>query len=420
MTLSVLKQRNFRNYFFADVISGFGTGMSFIGANWFMLEISGRSSAVGLMFAFAVLGGLVIFPYAGTIADRFDRRSVLLWSNLARAFFILIIAGVYFFGPFRPYYLYVLKFIAGAGWTIYFAASRALVQEILPTGDYAKGNSFIEVSLQVGMFTAAGAAGIIYKYFGFGTIMLIDAATFFISNLFLTLVHYDRIKFHDHAESFVRRFKNGLSYLKRNSVIFTFGVVAFISFIATMSSNTVLPAYVSVHLGRDSAVFGVADMLYGVGACVSGVVIASIAARFTKSKAIIASFMISTTVLIALAFNTHVAGLYACYFMFGLCNSSIRILTNTILMEEVPKEYMGRAMSVWMGIAYVLEAGSAWGVGAFVDRTSPSMGFVWIAAVMGIGFISYLLIAGKLPKPVETLPPNDVHPEDAVHEPGLN
>lgn len=420
MILSVLKQRNFRNYFLADVISGFGTGMSFIGVNWFMLEITGTSAAVGLMIACALLGGLVMFPFAGTIADRFDRRSVLIWSNVARALFILLIAGIYFFGPFHAYYLYVLEFVAGMGWTVYYAASRALVQEILPTEDLVKGNSFIEVSLQVGMFTAAGTAGIVFKYFGFGPILLIDAATFFISNVFLIFVSYDHIEAHDRTESFVRRFKNGLSYLKAHPVIFLFGVVAFISFIATMSSNAVTPAYVRIHLQRDAVVFGIADMIYGIGAFVSGLTIASVAARFTKSKTIIAAFLVSTTALVALVFNTHVAGLYTCFFLFGLCNSSIRILTNTILMEEVPKEYMGRAMSVWMGITYALEGASAWGVGAFIDRMPPSLGFVWIAAIMAIGLVCYGVLAGRLPQSIELLPADDVHPEDAIHEPGMN
>lgn len=332
MILSILKQRNFRNYFLADVISQFGTGMSFIGVNWFMLKVTGTSASVGLLIACALFGGLVMFPFAGTIADRFDRRRVLMWSNVARALFVLLIAGVYFFGPFRPAYLYILEFVAGMGWTVYYATSRAMVQEILPSDDYTTGNSFIEVSLQVGMFTAAGAAGIIYKYFGFGTIMIIDAATFFLSNLFLLGVHYTQIEAHDKAEAFVRRFKNGLAYLKQNPVIFAFGVVAFIAFIATMSSNAVMPAYVSDHLKRDAIVFGIADMLYGVGACISGLLIASIAARFTKSKVIIVSFVVSTTALVYLVFNSLVAGLYAAYIVFGLCNSAIRILMNTIIM----------------------------------------------------------------------------------------
>jgi MFS family permease len=420
MTLSVLKQRNFRNYFLADAVSQFGTGMSFIGVNWFMLKLTGTSASVGLLIACALVGGLVMFPFAGTISDRFDRRGVLIWSNVARALFILLIAGVYFFGPFHPAYLYMLEFVAGAGWTIYYAASRALVQEILPTGDYAKGNSFIEVSLQVGMFTASGAAGIIYKYFGFGSIMIIDAATFFISNLFLAGIHCAHVEAHDRAESFARRLRNGLAYLKDNPVIFAFGVVAFISFVATMSSNAVLPAYVYKHLRSDAVVFGISDMLYGVGACVAGLVTASIAARLTKSRTVVLGFAFSTTALFYLVFNGSVAGLYAGYLVFGLCNAGIRILTNTILMEEVPKAYMGRAMSVWMGISYVLEAVSTYGVGVFVDRVTPAAGYAWISGIMLIGFISYALLARKLPKPVELLPKDDVHPEDAVHEPGLN
>ena len=63
MVFSVLRTRNFRNYFFSDIISGFGVGMSTIGANWFIMDRTGSLSAVGLMLTLNVLGQFCNLPF---------------------------------------------------------------------------------------------------------------------------------------------------------------------------------------------------------------------------------------------------------------------------------------------------------------------------------------------------------------------
>lgn len=401
MILGVLTNRNFRHYFIADVISGFGTGMSFIGANWFILELTGKSSSVGLLLAVTLLSGLVVFPFAGTIADKFSRKKVIIWSNAVRAIAIAAMAALYYTGRFNTGYLYFLAVVGGVGWTIFIPASRGMVQELLEKGDLIKGNSLIEISMQVGMFTAAAVAGIVYKFWGFGAIMVIDAVTFLVSNISLVGINYDRIMAHDHEESFRVQFSNGLRYLKSNAAVFVFGIVAFIPFAATMASNVVLPGYVSEHLGRDSVVFGLADMSYGIGACLSGFIAAAVAAKITKHRAIVAFFVVSTAACVYLVFNAQVAGLYAASLVFGLCNSSLRIVMNTILMEEVPKAYFGRAMSVWMACSMFMQAAVSYGIGALMDVFYVTMGFLWISIVMIVGFVSFGFLAGRMPKPIE-------------------
>lgn len=387
MAFSILKKSKFRNYFLADIISGFGTGMNFIGANWFILKFTGSSAAVGELLSVTLFSGLLIFPFAGTIADRFNRRNIIFWSNLVRGIIISIVAVTIFTAHFKVSYIYLLAVIGGMGWTVFIPASRGLVQEIVERDDLIKGNSLIEVSLQVGMFLAAAAAGFIYKYFGFGTILVIDALTFFVSNVFLMKIKYKATVAHDAHHSFFMQFANGLKYLLASPIIFGFGIIMFLPFVATMSSNVVLPAYVSDHLGRDAVAFGLADMAYGIGACLSGFIAGHIVLKLSKFKAAIGFFLISIASLIFLSANKFVSGLYIASLFFGLCNSSLRIVMNTAIMEIVPKSYMGRAMSVWMAISMLMQVASAYGVGRFIDATSASLGFVWLAAIMLIGLV---------------------------------
>ena len=65
--------------------------------------------------------------------------------------------------------------VNGIGWTVYMSASRSLVQELLPKEDLLNGNSLIEISLQVGMFVAGGVSGVLYKFYGFEVILILNA-----------------------------------------------------------------------------------------------------------------------------------------------------------------------------------------------------------------------------------------------------
>jgi len=387
MTFSILKNTNFRNYFFADIISGFGTGMSFIGANWFVLEKTGSSSSVGILLSITILAGLIIFPFSGTIADRFNRRKVLFWSNIVRAVFIALVATACYMHTVKVEYLYLLAIVAGMGWSVYLSSSRALVQEIVEHDDLLKANSLVEVSMQVGMFSAAAVAGFLYKYFGLGVILIIDAATFFVSNIFLVNIRYQSIAVTDKHNGFKEQFSNGLKYLIANPLVFAFGVVVALPFVATMSLNVIMPSYVSDFLKADSVVFGFADMSYGIGACLSGFVAALLVERWTQMRALIMFFIFSLGALLFLFTNLYILGLYVGCLIFGLANSSLRIIMNAKIMEVVPKSYMGRAMSVWVAITMFMQIISAYGVGLFIDSVSVIYGFLWLATIMLIGLV---------------------------------
>lgn len=396
MFLSIFKNQRFKGFFVADIISSFGAGMSFIGANWFVMEFTGTNKAVGSLLAVTLASGLVIFPFAGTIADRFRRTKVMVVANITRAIASAIIAAALIAGKFDMRLIYLLAVIAGAGWAIFMPASRAFVQEVLPREDYIKGSSFIEVSLQVGMFTAAAACGIVYKYLGFPAILLIETCTFLAGSYFLSRIKYEAIIAPDKGEVFYKQFINGGRYLLRHPATLAFGIAMFIPFVATMSSNVILPGYVNRHLMADTVVFGFADMSYSMGACLSGFIAAHLVSKLGRHRTVIMFFVASTMTQFYLVANAGIAGLYIASLIFGLGNSSLRIALHSQAMELVPTEYMGRCMSVWMALSMIMQVASAYGLGSLTDILPVRFGFLWLAAIMMAGFGGYLWLAQKI------------------------
>ncbi|MGO4182691.1 MFS transporter [Paenibacillus sp. TAF43_2] len=395
MVFSVLKQRNFRHYSFADIISGFGVGMSTIGANWCLMDQTNSITAIGFMLSLNVIAGFLISAFVGTLIDKWNRKTIILWANGIRAIALLIITGAFVWTGFRIEYLYTFAIINGMGWTVYMTASRSLVQEILSEKDLINGNSLIEISLQVGMFMAGALSGVLYKFVGFEIILLLNALAFIVSSYFLSRIQYTPIPFENDKESFFATFKNGITYLAERPFIFLLGIVSIVPLVSTMIYNVVLPGYVSNTVQGDSVVFGLSDMFYGIGGLLSGFIAAPLAKKISQHGTILLFFMISVLSLLAVAFNHLILLLYLGSVLIGLTNSSLRILMTTTLMESVSKSYMGRATSVWMAISLLLQTLSATGLGLVIDRFSPGAGFVCMSGLMFIGFVVYFVMNSK-------------------------
>lgn len=396
MAFSVLKARNFRQYFMADIISGFGVGMSTIGANWYLMDQTGSMTSVGLMLSLNVIAGFLISAFAGTLIDKWNRKTIILWANGIRSIALLLIIGAFLWTGFRIEYLYAFAAINGMGWALYMSASRSLAQEILPEKDMIHGNSLIEISLQVGMFMAGALSGILYKYVGFEVILLLNALAFMVSNFFLSRIKHTPIEVENRDDPFFKTFKDGLRFLLERPFIFLLGIVSVIPLVSTMLFNVVLPGYVSQVVKGDSVVFGLSDMFYGVGGLISGFIAALLARNLSHNGTVLLIFLLSVVNLVAVGFNSMILMLYFGSAVIGFTNSSLRILMTTTLMLSVSKSYMGRATSVWMAISLLLQTVSATGIGVVIDRYSPSIGFFCMGGFMFIGLIMFYVLNSKV------------------------
>lgn len=320
MVFSVLKLRNFRNFFLSEIISGFGVGMSTIGANWFLLDQTNSTKLIGLMLSLNVIAGFLVAPLIGTLADKFNRKVIILWTYLVQVIVLIGITGLLSISGFKIEYVYLFAIVNGMGWTTYISTSRSLVQEILSDQDYINGNSLVEISLQVGMFMAGAASGVIYKYSGFEFILIFNATAFILSSIFLSRVKYNSITIDNKEETYRESFKNGIRYLADRPKIFFLGVVAIIPLVSTMMYNVVLPGYVSDTVGGDSIVFGLSDMFYGIGGLLSGLIAAPVAKRISNNATVILFFCLSIGILLCFAFNSYVLVLFLGSVLFGLSN----------------------------------------------------------------------------------------------------
>jgi MFS family permease len=391
-----LRQPSFRQYFLSETISTFGTGMLFIGINWYVRESSGSNAAVGLVLSLAILSGFVVFPLAGTVADRFPRRSTLLVLNLTRALLFAAFLAASLLGPLNFRLIYALVAGNGIGFAFSVPVSRSFLQEIVEREQLVAGNALMEMSMQAGAFVSAGLAGMLLEAVGIPVVFAAATFTQLLAALLLSRVRYRPLPVRDAAEAFFAQFARGLAYLAERRRLLLLGIVMQVPFVVVIVSNVVLPGYVENRLQAGAVVFGLADMSYGLAAFCASLLLSLLGGRLPRRPLLAALY---TTVLLALGglyLNRFVAGLFLGLFLFGLGNTPLKILLSSILMEVVEKDHFGRAMAFWTGVSSVLQVALSFGLGLLLDSVPERNGYLALAVVAAFGFaLLFLLLPAR-------------------------
>ena len=180
------RNRDFRRLFLASVISLGGDWFLFVALGGLVLEVTGEATAVGIMIFAQEAPIFLATPWAGWLADRFDRRRLMIACDIARA---VICAGFLSVGPANLWLAYVLLVCLSLFAAVFDPAPSAALPNVvdpedLPTAN-ALGGSLWGTMLAVG----AALGGVVAAIFGRDVAFIVDAVSFALSAVFLLGVH---------------------------------------------------------------------------------------------------------------------------------------------------------------------------------------------------------------------------------------
>jgi len=392
-----LGDRDFRLYFVGEVFSMAGSGLHIVAFGWYLLERTGSATSVGLVWAVGLGSGIVMLPFAGPLADRYPRRTLAIGSDVYRLVLVAAMAALAFAGSPSLPVLYVLTFLVGLGHSVFWPSITALLQEVIRPDQLTAASGLAEITWQVGNLTGAALGGPILVRFGLGTAFAIDAATYAVSALALLALHHRPAPAEGPHESGLAMARAGVAYLRAHPAVAGFGVASVIPWVATISLNVVIVAYVLDILHLGATAYGLADMTYGVGAMASGIFAALLVLRLGEWRAMTGVMLALIACYAALAAGPATVPLfYAVLFLAGFCSSAFRVMTTAYLFKVVPNDVMGRTSSTFLLVSMALQVAVTLSVGPLINTTSARGGFVLLAAIVAIGLALLAAVAGGL------------------------
>jgi MFS family permease len=383
---SLLGNIHFMQLWAGQAISFVGDAVSMVALVILVVQLTGSASAVGGALVARLLPTFAS-PLFGVLADRFDRRVVLVASDLVRATLIL---GLVFARDLVV--IYGLVFLMGFARTLFNPTIRAAFPSVVGEGDLARANSFIGGAFSASVMVGPTLGGLLVATVGVNGAFLLDAATYMISAALLFRIPLPRPQRENEEVGVFRELRSGLSYLAGARVPLVVMMGAFLTVLAT---DLATPAEVFLAKGT----FGAGDVGYGllVGLWGGGMVLGSalVAVLGGRLKLIPIYFLGIFVWALALA-GTGLSPAFVLALgmvaLAGAANGVDNVVTDTILQRRVSDAFLGRVFSVkylgyGAGEALAYPAG-----GMLVDSLGPRSTFLLSGIATAVAALVVLLV----------------------------
>ena len=273
-TFASLHTPNYRRYFAGQAVSLVGTWMQTVAQAWLVLELTGSGTALGLVAAAQFLPILLLAPYGGVLADRLDKRTILIATQCALGTMALTLGILTVTGAVRLWMVVVLALALGVVTAIDNPARQAFAQEMVGAGGVRNAVSLNSVLVNTARAVGPAVAGVLIATVGTGACFLINAASYVAVVIALAGMDVGALRPTAPAGRAPGQVRQGLSYVARTpDLLVPLMMLAVVGTLA-YEFQVVLPLLARGPLEGGAGTYGLLTSAMGAGAIVGGLVVA--------------------------------------------------------------------------------------------------------------------------------------------------
>jgi MFS family permease len=390
-TFSSLKVRNFRLFFFGQLVSMCGTWMQSVGQVWLVLRLTGSGVAVGVVTALQFLPILLFGVWGGVVADRVDKRKALIITQASMGVVAAVLAVITATGIVHLWMVYACALALGVANLFDNPIRQAFVTEMVGSAEITNA-----VSLNSAMFNAArvvgpGIAGVLIVGVGLWPCFAINAASFIAVIIGLMAMRPSEL----HRAAPIARAKGqvraGLRYAWASRRLRT--TILLVAIVGTFALNftITMPLMAKYAFHGDAGTFSLLTVMMGFGSTVGALVTA---ARARPDRRLLLGSCVAFGVIMLLAAVAPTLH-YELLVMplFGAASITFMATANSILQLNSSPEMRGRVMAlyglVFLGSTPIGGPFVGWIAQVFGPRASVAVGGV--ACLLGAAIVALLL-----------------------------
>ena len=260
-----------------QVVSLLGSGMTWFALTIWAWELTGQATALALVAFFHFGPTILLSPVAGALVDRWDRKLVMMLSDLAAGLMSVVVLLLYATGNLQIWHLYMTGAFAGAFGAFQFPAYSAAVTTMLPKEQYARANGMLSLAESASGVFAPLAGGILLGIIGVAGILAIDVVTFIVAIGALLLVTIPQPKATESGRegrgSLWKESLYGFRYILDRPGLLGLQLIFLASNLANSFSFTVLAPMILAQTSNDEVMLGTVQSVLGVGGVVGGLLL---------------------------------------------------------------------------------------------------------------------------------------------------
>ena len=349
---------------------------------WLVLELTDSPLRVALVGFFGMGPMLLLGMIGGVLADRVDRRRLILASQSASMIAALVMTAILFLGVERYWYAYLVILVSGIGWALDMPSRRSILPDMLGraglTNAVALDSVAMHASLMLGPVLAGGmisAAGVRGGY-------LVVGIFYLVSVLLMRSIRLPerRNRYTGRSHNILSNLVEGFRYVRGNNVILATVCVTVLMNLLLFSYVQMVPVIAKDLLKVGPGLMGVLMGAPGLGALVGAVLIASAGSLSHHGRVYLVGSMVALGALLAFSLSQQYILSLSILLVLGLGMSGFGTMQSTIVMLAASEEMRGRALGV---ISLAIGTGplGALLVGVVASAASPSFAIGINAAV---------------------------------------
>jgi len=389
-TFEALENRNFRWLWLGRLASSGTFQMGSVAQGWLVYHITGSAFALGWVGAGWSVATLLLAPYGGVVADRMDKRGLMLWNRAGMFVNSLVIGLLISLGAIQIWHLAVSSFFTGIFIAFLMPAQQAIVSELVERRTLMNAVSLDALGMGLMGVFAASLAGLVIEHIGVAGVYYLMAgmylaAVFTISRLPRTLPHKG-----EHSTVWADLIA-GARYLGSNTTLLMILGLGLTRVFFVMPYTMLLPAFASDNLGLDAVGLGMLRSSAGVGAMLASLIACTMGDIRHKGRVLLGSGLALGASLVAFVTVPWLPLVFVFLALVGAFSNLYMVVSNTLLLTYSDAAYRGRVLSIGMMEFGLTPAGTI-PAGAIADR----VGVPWVVGVQGMVVTVAFLATGLL------------------------
>jgi MFS family permease len=371
-TFSALRHRNFRLFIAGQAVSLSGTWMQRVAEAWLVYQLTKSPLALGIVGFATRLPVIFLSLVAGVLADRLDKRRILIVTQTVAMCQAFVLAALTFTGVVRFWHVAVLGTLLGVSESFDVPTRQSFYKDLVGGKDLMNAIALNSTIFNLARLTGPAVAGVLIASTGVGGCFLVNALSYLaviIAYLSMRLRAQDpRVSEEGHWNDL----KEGLRYVRANPVISHAIALIGVASLFAMSYSTLLPVFATEILKGGAGTYTGLMAAAGGGALVAALTVASLGNFQRKGLLAALGAICFPLAVIALSFARVPAAAYAVCVTLGTTMILLTASLNTLVQTAITDRLRGRVMSL-----YVLVFFGCWPLGNLLaGRLAESLGVI--------------------------------------------
>jgi MFS family permease len=384
--LSALRHRNYRLYWFGQLSSVLAQNMEGVAQGWLVLELTNSPLMLGLTGVAFAAPTIALTLLGGVIADRADRRRIMIWSQASAALTFLVIATLVVLGLIALWHVVLLAVLSGCVRAFDRPSRMALLPQMVPQEDIANAVAIGGTIWQLNRLAGPALAGISIYLIGIGpTYFICFGASVFAVFLWLG-IRLEETSTAPAGGGVMQHMAEGLNFIRHNQIYSVFISIIFFNSLFGMSYLILMPVFARNVLDVGSQGFGFLQSAGGAGALIGVLAVAWFSHSRGKGLQSLAGAIAFGILLMLFAASKSYPFSLILALALGIASQYYMTTISTVLQVNLPNELRGRVMGIY-GLVWELMPVGGMIAGAIAE---------FAGAPVAVGFGGFMVSAMAL------------------------